>query len=549
MKMQTLLKSLAASALLSISGTGFTQSLDSKGTEFWLAFMENGDREVPELSFFMSSEVDTSVTITIPELSMSDTINLSANVAVRYGLPNTLETTTFDTIDSTGISVSSVEEISVYGLNRIDESTDAFLALPTDVIGTDYIVLAHGHSVSETLRSEFLIVATEDNTTVRIEASPLDTSLVAPIEVTLNRGQTYQHRSGDDEDVSGTRISSNNPISVFGGHQCANIPDENTFFCDHLVEQLPPISTWGTQFIATPLANRTMGDTFKIIASNDNTQITINSDSPITLNSGELYETILTEAALITSNNPILVGQYSNGTNFDNVTSDPFMMLIPPFEQFLDNYTFSTPTQGFRENFVNIVVRTNDISSLQLDSSSIDLDEFTVIPNTEYSSAQIELELGSHNLSGALAGVYVYGYDSFDSYGYPGGLSLSSVAEVESVALSEEFEVVDGEACFTASVSDINTLPLQDIRVDFLVDLIEGFDTTDENGVAEFCVEAGDSPEEYVVTATVGNESVMQTVTPPSEEESEGGGAIDFTFLLFSFLGLLGFRRKTLQRQ
>lgn len=548
MELNTLIRGIFASVMLTAPLLGTAQSLDSKGTEFWLAFMENSTT-LPglELSFFLSSEVDTTVTIEAPGASLSETVNLNANIAIKYVVPATLETTTFDEVDDTGIRVSSNDEISVYALNRIDQSTDAFLGLPSDVIGTEYVVLAHGHSVDESLRSEFLIVATQDNTLVTIEAGDLDTSLPAPVEVTLNQGETYQHRSGDDEDVSGTRITATQPVSVFGGHQCANIPNESVFFCDHLVEQLPPINTWGTQFITVPLANRTLGDTFKFIASNDATEITINSGETINLNQGELHETILTESSLVQSNNPILVAQYSNGTNFDNVTSDPFMMLIPPFEQFLDNYTFSTATEGFRENFVNIVTRSNDVASLELDSVSVDVNDFTVIPNTEYSFAQIELSQGSHNLQGALAGIYVYGYDAYDSYGYSGGLSLSSVAEVESVTLAEEFEIIDGEACFSANVSDIDNLPLQDIRVDFLVDLVEGFDTTDTEGVAEFCVEAGNNPEEYVVTATVGNESVMQTVTEVTDEEiaeSSGGGSTDLGLILFSLAGILGLRRK-----
>ncbi|MBK7253805.1 MAG: IgGFc-binding protein [Ignavibacteria bacterium] len=55
------------------------------------------------------------------------------------------------------------------------------------------------------------------------------------------------------------------------------------------------------------------------------------------INEGQYVEQILSAYSVISSDKPILVAQYSNGTTFDGVTSDPFMMLVPPYEQFLAN--------------------------------------------------------------------------------------------------------------------------------------------------------------------------------------------------------------------
>jgi hypothetical protein len=38
------------------------------------------------------------------------------------------------------------------------------------------------------------------------------------------------------------------------------------YACDHLVEQLPPVNQWGRQFVTMPLATRSGGDTFRILA-------------------------------------------------------------------------------------------------------------------------------------------------------------------------------------------------------------------------------------------------------------------------------------------
>ncbi|MEP0174330.1 MAG: hypothetical protein ABJH28_03735 [Paraglaciecola sp.] len=529
----------------------YAQYLDSKGTEFWLAFPESSTNLAsPELSFFISSSEDAEIIVEIPGLAFTDSVMIAANIATKYTLPSGLETLEFDTAQQTGIKLSSVVEFSAYGLSRYPESTDAYLGLPTDVIGTDYAVLAWDTGVVGA--SEYLIVATEDNTTIDITASHLDT-ISADTQITLNAGETYQHSSQENGDVTGTVISADYPIAVFAGHQCANIPDLSTLACDHILEQLPPTNSWGSQFFTVPLAERLSGDTFRFFANLDNTEITINDELVATINSGEYFETILLDATYVTSSNPILVSQYSNGSTFDDVTSDPFMMLIPPFEQFLDEYTFSTPTEGFRANYLNIVVRTDSISALSLDLTMLDPSYFTQIFSSEYSYVQIDVELGSHTLTGAVAGVYAYGYDSYDSYGYSGGLSLSSVASVASIELFEDYEIVDDLACFSVLVSDVDELPLEDIRVDFLIDLLNGSDRTDTQGVAEYCIEAGTNPGEYVVTATVGNETVSDTIEQTIVEEvieeevveevidltgdtvtSKGGGGA------FGIIGILG---------
>src|SRR5690606_41553497 len=69
---------------------------------------------------------------------------------------------------------------------------------------------------------------------------------------------------------------------------------------------------------------------------------------------------ILTAPSEITADAPVLLAQYSPGQSFDGVISDPFMMLIPPSEQFLNSYNFATLTQsvGFRNSFVNVMAPT-----------------------------------------------------------------------------------------------------------------------------------------------------------------------------------------------
>ena len=489
------------------------ESLDSKGTDFWLTFPQNSYGSQAAFSFFLSASTDRTINIEIPGLGFSDSVDVSANVTTKYDLPNTVEVLLKDTATNQGIHVTADDEFTVYGLSRLQYSTDAYLGLPTNVAGSNYTLLAWDSGLLG--NSQYTLVGTTDNTTLSITPSATDPCGTA-MEVTLNAGDVYQHTSCNQGDVTGTQIQASSAISVFAGHECANIPDEHHTACDHIIEQLPSNDTWGQRFLVTPLATRTNGDTFRILASVNETTVNVAGIEVATLAAGEFYEAIITEAGTIESNQPILVAQYSNGSSFDNVASDPFMMLIPPYEQFLDDYTFATPTEGFKANYVNIVVKNSLQSALLLDGSVLDTANFKPIAGSDFSFAQVELLPGSHTLTGAVAGIFVYGYHFYDSYGYAGGLSLSEVALVDSVDLLPNFSLVEDEVCFKARVSDVLDAALADIRVDFIVELIEGSERTDETGIATFCVEAGDSPDQFNVTATVGGVTTETTVVEPA---------------------------------
>lgn len=61
-----------------------------------------------------------------------------------------------------------------------------------------------------------------------------------PINETLNAGETYKY-TGGTTNLTGSLVSASNPVAVFGGHGCANVPTSTTF-CDTLLEQMIPTS-------------------------------------------------------------------------------------------------------------------------------------------------------------------------------------------------------------------------------------------------------------------------------------------------------------------
>ena len=114
-----------------------------------------------------------------------------------------------------------------------------------------------------------------------------------------------------------------------------------------------------------------------------------------------MWEQIVDGQSQITADKPILVAQYSNGTSYDGVTSDPFEMLIPPTEQFLPAYTVSTPAAGFSGNYINVVAPTSSLASVKFDGTVVPAASFAPIGSTGFSGAQLSVELGSHTVTGS----------------------------------------------------------------------------------------------------------------------------------------------------
>src|SRR5262249_49727435 len=142
----------------------------------------------------------------------------------------------------------------VYGFFNGSASTDGYLALPENALGTDYLVLSYRSTVEagwpngewKPLPSECAIVASQDNTTVTITPSIQVCSHPAgvPYNVVVNKGKPHQLQG--NRDLPGTRVTANNPIAVFSAHAGANVRENlSTIAADYLVEQPPPVPTWG----------------------------------------------------------------------------------------------------------------------------------------------------------------------------------------------------------------------------------------------------------------------------------------------------------------
>ncbi len=358
--------------------------------------------------------------------------------------------------------ITSDSDITVYAMDQAVMTSDAFLVLPTDALGSTYYVIAYNSdpagAESASTPSQFAIVATEDSTVVHIDI-PIPGMIFRygnpPDTIRLNKGDVYlvQSKVGSypyPYDLTGTKVKSNRPIAIFSGHQRAVLPSKshNTLTSrDCLIEQLTPTSTWGHGAIVVPFTEPkdnvvNTGDVFRIIAAYDSTDVYIDSVFVKTLNEGDMYEgAIANSAHSIFATRAIEVAEYmhtctdNRQAGRDNNLGDPFMMIIPPSNQFLNSYRFVNVqaalavtdkifTKTYEEQWLNVVLPRKSIHTLLLDNKSIPDSMFIAVPKSEYVYAAIAMTDGVHTVSADTGvGIYVYGYGKANSYGYVGGMA------------------------------------------------------------------------------------------------------------------------------
>ncbi|HEX8620253.1 MAG TPA: IPTL-CTERM sorting domain-containing protein [Thermoanaerobaculia bacterium] len=429
---------------------------DSSGTDYWVAFPRNVPPE-HHVYLMISSRVATSGLVSNASLGINIAFDVVPGTTTVIDLPFTTILNANDTIEDKGVHVTALAPIVVYGSNLRVLSADAYLALPVDAIGTNYMVMAW--DVGLGVGTELTVVATQNDTNVTITPTASAGSRTAgvPFVLTMQQGQTYTLYASGGADFTGSTIVSDKPVGVYGGHSCGNVPDADTDFCDYLIEQMFPVSTFGTSFITMPYAARTSGYIVRVLASQDDTAVSFNGVVVATIDAGQFYEASLLFGTQITTTRPVSVAQYAKGQESDDLTGDPHEMLILPNSNFLSSYLVATSAAALDEDYLNIIAPTYSVGTVTVDGISVAA-EFDPIATSGYSGAQIAIGPGDHTVDAAAPiGVYVYGFDgSAGSYGYPGGAltaPLSTNLSIQKTAGAGPV-LVSGPVTYTIVVSN-----------------------------------------------------------------------------------------------
>lgn len=414
---------------------------NSEGREFWVCFMknfrDNKNNPSPDklrLQLFLTSSYDAQARIVVDGIGYDSTVRIRANTVVNVALPARVQLRALETAERLAVHITADTTISVYGLNSRYQTTDTYMGLPTTVLGTEYRAMGYT-KLSSDLLSALTIIATEDGTQVTITPTATTSTRKragVPFTVSLRKGDAYSvgalFESIGQCDLTGTLISSNKKIAVFSGHQCAYVPPK-VEACNHLVEQLPPVASWGKHFYLGNLRERSRY-TYRVLANENDTRVFEDSKLVAVLRAGEYHENLNVSRHLqITADKPVMVAQFAQGFKNQDSVGDPMMILVSPTQQFLKQYRFATPINGDWHHYINVVAPTASLGEIRLNGRRIDSSQFVVLGESRYSIAQVAIPYGTHVISSQTPfGLYSYGFgfksDAYDAYGNMAGQSF-----------------------------------------------------------------------------------------------------------------------------
>ncbi len=257
---------LALFGVFSVSAQDFS----NKGKDFYLCFPNHvpaPNQGLATLSIFITSDKASSGTITMANGAFSGTFNIAANgiqeIPIVWNSNIHISNGESNSVIKKSIRVrvdAGKPPVVVYAQLWAGARSAATLVLPTNVLGKQYYSVSFSQSGSNNgsylARSQFQVIATKDNTEIKI--TPMKNGVRGtPITVTLPfAGDMYQYQSTDgnasSQDLTGSYIESVassaggcNPIAVFSGSSSLLIgtasPSCNGGSQDPLWQQVYPV--------------------------------------------------------------------------------------------------------------------------------------------------------------------------------------------------------------------------------------------------------------------------------------------------------------------
>ncbi len=505
------------------SASGSPEALQSNmGTDFWAGFgyeermrQKAGDPTEAKLSLYIAAgRRAANVVVSLPGIpgapGFPKTVHVPADSVVEIGGfptgdPANLYNPTglpdarlyFTGITGRAVHITSTQPVAawehVYASNN---AAAASLLLPTRLWGTAYTVQAKGgKSNSNNPNSFFFVMAAQDSTPVQFTpANDIVDSSTATIfkdghtaanvkyqkgstyTIVLNKGQVFNAMgfitgtgqvAAEGLDLSGSKIVSLNPlkkIAVFGGNgrlvvntaACAN-----TTGSDNLIQQMFPLSVWGTRYLTSPVKTMEYG-IYRVTVSDPATVVKWNGNilPGTSLIGGSYYQVEGNAPALVEADKKVMLTQYSVTSGCPTVAlgngglGDPEMINLSPLQFAINGATVFSP--GFKNgatlgaNFINVIIRKEGVASFTIDNSPLvdtGVSSYTASPygssapipvasafkthpadaNYVYASFKVAAAVPHRILSDSSFVAIAYGMASGESYGFNAGFSFPHV--------------------------------------------------------------------------------------------------------------------------
>lgn len=359
MKFGILLCTLLAASFM----PALAQRVSSEGTDFWTAFPTNDPNNLDPANLSLSV---TSKTGAIVTTTMTVGINQRRFVNSRWQFTPSYDTvvTRVDTIAPLSaliIPVDTVNNLSGYGkavpyslhltstapvrvftLSHKYATSDGVTVLPTSMLDTDYVLIAHQTDPAgyRTFGSIATFIAANDSTFITVTPSVDLLPYTGPsFTVLLRKGEVYSITSDTNirtADLTGTIVTGSKPFAVLSGVERTYIYSiiNGQKSRNYEIEQMLPVKFFSTEFVVTP--TKSVSPTrVKVVAAFDATTLRI-GDSTHVIDRGKFVETGFSVPTQVYSTRPVLAVEENPSS--DNGLGDPFMALVAPLRAFDTSY-------------------------------------------------------------------------------------------------------------------------------------------------------------------------------------------------------------------
>ena len=290
-------------------------------TEFWFVvpdvFSESGD--IPLTLVVSSIGSSETVQISQPANPTFEPISLFLNpyevkIIDLSSFQKDLVNKPADQVLNKGLFIEGSGPVMAYFHVEHPANQDIFTLKGRDALGKEFFIPSQTDFRNRFGRSTFDIVATEDQTEVRIRPSQAIAGHAAGISfsILLNKGQTFTARALGPEvedHLGGSHILSDKPIAITLSDDA--ITHEGGSDWDLVGDQLLPLQHLGTEYLA--MRGDATTERLYILATQDNTEVSFPASSQrIPLQRGETHAHTLSQPSLyLESNAPVYVLQLS----------------------------------------------------------------------------------------------------------------------------------------------------------------------------------------------------------------------------------------------
>lgn len=424
----------------------FSQTSSTLGREFYFSYLPNtGVDESYEISVFLTSEVNSSGTIEVIGSDWSEEFTLIANNTLRIDIPAEFRLTAHEIIESKGVYVSTLADVTAYAYNHMAGSSDGSMLLPLPSLDKEYIINTWKSDLNAfDDHTQFSVLSANDETEIEITFSTdvmydgvklHDAGEV--LNLTLDRGELIYFES--EIDLTGTivRIVGDgavncNKLAVFAGNKNFKTFSQGEVGTDHVYNQLYAVRDWGREYFVVQHETRETADPVSVLASEDNTLLEITGVPPVMLNRGESFRFFARIEHYIKADKPVSVAHFTSSGRHDlaergDLKADPFMMTISPLKQISNDIRFNVINSPTIEQHYLIAVSPSLRLNVVLDGVDISAQFQPLSLAGQYSFAAVPISSGVHRLessSGVVA--HTYGFGEEEGMGYAVGGNLGN---------------------------------------------------------------------------------------------------------------------------